>query len=106
MDLKLLTVGSTSTRAVALPLLITNELLLSCSGQTSVSKELCSTSCIPALIDRGKVLDAGRNRLFLGTSMLVPLSLRKALDPFPFTGFECRWLSCGCVCVTTGRAGR
>lgn len=74
MYLKLLAVG-TSACAIVLSLLITSELLLSFSVLKSVSKGLCSISCIPALIHRGRMLDAG------GTDYsTLTLSVRKALD--------------------------
>ena len=78
----------TSACAVVLSLLITKELPVSCSGLV-VSPKSSALSCIPA-----QRQDAGCrwDRFFLGTYTLA-LSFRKALDPFPFTGFKCRCLS-------------
>lgn len=74
MYLNLLTVG-TSAYAIVLSLLISTELPLSFSVLKSVSKELCSISCIPPLIHRRGMLDAG------GTDYsTLTLSVRKTLD--------------------------
>lgn len=66
----------------------------------SVSKDLCSLSCIPA---QRQGAGCTWDRFSLGTYTLA-LSLRKALEPLPFTGFICRCLFS--VFVMRGRAGK